>query len=326
MRTFRDLGFTVRTIAGDGPEGAVDVVVPGLAIEATEPPTLAELEAALAGAELVVVENLLTIPLNVPAARALTAVLRGRASLLHHHDPAWQRNRFSTITELPPDDPAWRHVCINELTVGEMAERGIASCCIYNGFETTAAAGDRAALRTELGIGERERLLLHPVRAIARKEVPTAVALADAVGAAYWLPGPAEEGYGPTLETVLAGARTAGVRVLRDPLPADRLADAYAACDAVLYPSSWEGFGLPPIEAAIHRKPVVVGHYPVAAELRALGFRWLEPDDPEALRRALDRPPWEDLEVNHRLAQQHLTLDAQRTKLAALLTEAGWLP
>ena len=130
-----------------------------------------------------------------------------------------------------------------------------------------------------------ERLLLHPVRAIDRKNVPAALALAEAVGATYWLPGPAEDGYGPDARRAsLAGhhasrGRCCSTRPRRPPA----MADAYAACDAVLFPSRWEGFGNPPIEAAAHRRPVVVGHYPVADELRDLGFRWLDPDDPGAL-------------------------------------------
>ena len=75
-----------------------------------------EVEDALADAELVVVENLRTIPLNLPASRVVAGPWPGRPALLHHHDPPWQRSRYADVTELPADDPAWRHVTINELT------------------------------------------------------------------------------------------------------------------------------------------------------------------------------------------------------------------
>ena len=97
-----ELGFTIRTVAGEGP---VDRLVPGLAIDAATPPTNGEVAEALADVDLVVVENLATIPLNLPAARVLGAVLAGRPAILHHHDPPWQRARFAHITELPPTTP-----------------------------------------------------------------------------------------------------------------------------------------------------------------------------------------------------------------------------
>jgi hypothetical protein len=128
-------------------------------------------------------------------------------------------------------------------------------------------------------------VLLHPVRAIERKAIPVAVALAEQLGATYWLTGPAEEGYGPTLAAVLADARCPTVH-----RSAPSMADAYAACDAVALPSTWEGFGLPVLEAAVHRRPVAVGRYPAAAELAALGFRWFDPDDAEPLRAFLAAP------------------------------------
>lgn len=312
------LGFDVVTVAGEGP---VDRTLPGLAIGAAEPPPIGEVEEALADAELVVVENLCTIPLNLPAARVVAEVLRGRPAILHHHDPPWQRDHYAHVTELPPTDPAWRHVTINELTRVEMAERGIEAVTIYNGFDVRTGTGDRHGTRAHLEVVEGELLLAHPVRAIERKGVPTALAVAEALGATYWLLGPAEDGYGDELERLLAGARC---RVLRAPLPHGP--DIYAAPDAVLFPSTWEGFGNPPIEAAIHRRPVVVGSYPVGEELRRLGFRWFDPHDVEGLARFLADPDDELLDHNRAVAVEHLSLEVMAERLRDLLDDAGWLP
>jgi glycosyltransferase involved in cell wall biosynthesis len=317
QRAFADLGWATTTVAGDGP---VDHLLPGLALRAPEPPTDDALASALAGADLVVVENLCTIPLNLPAARAVARVLAGRPAILHHHDPPWQREELAHVTELPPRDPAWRHVTINRLTERQMAERGIAATTIYNGFDVTAAPGDRSATRAALDVARNERLVLHPVRAIARKDVPAAIRLAEALGATYWLAGPAEDGYDDELARELAEA---GCRVIHRPPPTS-MADAYAAADAVAFPSIWEGFGNPPIEAAVHRRPVAVAPYPVADELRALGFRWFDPRDPDALDAFL-RDPDEGLhDTNAAVAAAHFSLDRVRRDLDALLREAGW--
>ncbi len=313
-----DLGFEIITVAGEGP---VDHPVPGLAIAAPAPPDRRELDIALAGADLVLVENILSIPLNLPASLVLAETLRGRPALLHHHDPPWQRERFAHITALPPDDPAWRHVTINEMTRREMAERGIEATTIYNGFDTHPPAGDRAGTRERLGVAPDETLVVHPVRAIERKNIPAALALTEQLGGVYWLLGPAEDGYGPTLDSILA---TAGCRVVwwgdfSRP-------DLYAAADLVVFPSTWEGFGNPPIEAAIHRRPVVVGPYPVADELRELGFRWFGVGAVDEIRSFLACPDPTLIETNHRLAVEHLSHDAMASRIAALIADAGWMP
>ena len=62
------LGFTTFTVAGTGP---VDHLLPGLSIGANEPPARSELASALDGADLVVVENLCSLPLNPAASRAV---------------------------------------------------------------------------------------------------------------------------------------------------------------------------------------------------------------------------------------------------------------
>ena len=310
-------GYDVVTVAGEGP---VDRTVAGLGLDAAEPPPIGEVEDALADADLVLVENLLTIPMNLAASRVVAQVLRGRPALLHHHDPPWQRDRFSHITELPPTDPAWRHVTINELTRDELAQRGIEATCIPNGFDPDPAPGDRDGTRRRFGVVDDEVLLVHPVRAIARKRVPDAVALATSLGATYWLLGPAEEDYAAELDRVLAAATC---RVIHRSCDA---ADAYAACDAVVFPSSWEGFGNPPIEAAAHRRPAAVADYPVSRELRALGFRWFPTDDPEPLAAFLASPDPALLDHNRDVVRRHLSLDVMTERIGALLDDAGWLP
>ena len=68
------LGFEVHTVAGAGP---VDRVVPGLGIDAGVAPTRSEIDTALADADVVVIENLCSLPLNEGAAAALAAARRG---------------------------------------------------------------------------------------------------------------------------------------------------------------------------------------------------------------------------------------------------------
>jgi glycosyltransferase involved in cell wall biosynthesis len=102
--------------------------------------------------------------------------------------------------------------------------------------------------------------------------------------------------------------------------------DAYAAADAIAFPSLREGFGNPPIEAALHNRPVAVGRYPVARELRSFGFEWFDPEEPDRLDAFLREPDAELLENNRRLAASEFSYERMRREIARTLDEAGWLP
>ena len=146
------------------------MVLPGLAIDAPEPPTAGEVRDALAPADLVVVENVCSLPLNPPAAAVAARRPRGRPTVLHHHDLPWQRPHFAHLPP-PPDDPAWAHVTINELSRRELADRGIRADDRLQHLRPGPPGGDRAGTRAALGAAADRPLLLQPTRALPRKNV-----------------------------------------------------------------------------------------------------------------------------------------------------------
>jgi hypothetical protein len=318
-QVLESLGFTVTTVAG---EGSADHIVAGIGLEPTDVPDRRALSDALESADIVVVENACSLPLNPPATEVLAGVLRGRRAILRHHDLPWQRERFAGVDGIPPDDPGWLHVTINELSRGDLAARGITATTIPNTFDVNADAGDRGRARDTASVAADETLLVQPTRAIGRKNVAAGVALAGALDATYWLLGPTEEGYDSELSDILGAATT---RTIFGRPAGLAIADVYAAADAVVLPSTWEGFGNATIESAIHRRPLAIHPYPVAREIAAYGFRWFPVHDPEPLRAWLAAPDDTVLELNHAIAARHFSLDKLRESLRALLAGAGWL-
>jgi glycosyltransferase involved in cell wall biosynthesis len=284
-----ELGFEVRRVAGafedDG--AADDTIVPGLTIEPEHAVAAEAVAEALSGADLVVVENVCSLPLNVEAARAVVRAVTSTRSrvLLRHHDLPWQRRQLASLeNEFPPRLPGALHVTVNLRSRRELEARGYAGAfTVHNYFDLDPVPGDRNATRAAFGFGE-DLVLFHPARAIERKNVPGGVRftaqLARAMGRTvrYWLSGPVEDGYGPTLEKVLERADVP-VTFGR----ASTVADAYAASDAIVFPSTWEGFGNPTIESIAVRRPLAAFPYPVLAEILSSGVRLFSTEAPENL-------------------------------------------
>jgi mannosylglucosylglycerate synthase len=309
----------VITVAGDGP---VDFLIPELAMYRTGRPDRRAVERALAGVDLVLVENLCSLPLNPGASEVVADLLRSRPAVMHHHDLAWQRVATSAMPP-PPDDEAWLHVTINDLSRVQLAERGISATVMRNRFEMNPLPGDRTAMRSRLGIVPDEILVVQPTRAIPRKNVPGGIALAQAIGATYWLLGRAEDGYETELDRILSSAGTPVIWGSPDG-KAVEMSDAYAACDVVTMPSFWEGFGNPSVESAVYRRPLAIGPYPVAAELEAFGFDWFALDESGRLAGWLvDR---DEALLNHNLevASREFALADLPDRLGDLFKTASW--
>ena len=315
VSALRELGHDVQLVAG---EGNVDLRLPGLAIGTTTPLSYNELARALDDADLVIVENLASLPLNLNARDVLYEVLHERRALFHHHDLPWQRDHLAHL-EGPRDEPSWHHVTINELSQRQLAERGIRAVTIYNSFDCDPPRANRAATRAALGL-KHERLVLMPTRVIERKNVGQALELAQSLDAVLWILGPVEDGYDATFAALLA-ASTALVR--HGPVSGTTVHDAYAACDLVVMASTWEGFGNPVLESVTHRRALALHPYPVAQEIAAFGFSFFGVDEPTAIRDFWALDDHSLLDANLAIAREHFNVANLATRLNELLAQVG---
>ncbi|MBM7480364.1 glycosyltransferase family 4 protein [Oerskovia jenensis] len=112
-------------------------------------------------------------------------------------------------------------------------------------------------------------------------------------------------GEGTDLDLVLIGptgwgGTSAEVRAVVDRLPADRvhllgkvpeqaLQVAYRTAAAFCFPSLWEGFGMPVLEAMAHGTPVVTSEGTSMAEVSGAGALLVDPTSPDALADAIRR-------------------------------------
>ena len=315
IAALRHLGHDVATCAGDG---VADVVLPELAMHATSPLARRDLARVLDGADVVVVENVVSLPFNVAARDVLYEILDDRRAIFHHHDLPWQRPQWLNEPALQ-SRATWRHVTINDLSREELAERGVDATTISNSFDCDPPLGRRVATRNALKVGE-ERLLVFPSRVIPRKNVEGAISLAESLDAVLWLLGDAEDGYDATLD---GHVDAASIRVVRGLPPGFDIHDAYAACDLVVVASTWEGFGNPVLESVTHRRPLAVHPYPVLKEIRGFGFTFLDLDDVRGIEQFLTRPEENLFAHNAAIARENFNVADLPGQLSALLENLG---
>ncbi len=329
------LGFEVRRAAGTfggshhGPRHADDVTIRGLDATSGEPaPSAATIAAALDGSDLVVVENLASLPSPAPVSAAVVGGLRqlqrhGTRVVLHHHDlPSQRRDRNDGNAEFPARLDGALHVATSQRSRRELLALGCAPVAFVNPHvDLDAPAGDRSTTRAAFGFPDEAVVLLVPARAAERKNIPGAVRFVQALAGIVavdrlrlWITGPVDAQYAATLDRVIAKC-PCPVTVGR----AATAADAYAACDAVLVPSAWERFGRAPLEAVVARRPCVVGSYPVLGELEAGGLRFFAADEPAELVKYLARPVPQFHAVNTRRARVNFSIEQLPERIGAAL-------
>lgn len=274
-------------------ELAAGIVGPRFAALVAE---LAEwLAGALAGADLAIVHNLLTLHKNLAFSAALQQLLAaGRAPrlLAWCHDFAWRDPLYAA--ELHPGAPwdllrtAWpgaHYVAVSADRRATLASLlGIAAdqiAVVPPGVDLAALlklAPATVALCEQLGLLPADPLLLLPARITRRKNIELAIAVVGELrrlGLAPKLvvtgpPGPHNPANAAYLAQLLdlrerSGARTAVVFLHQQytdelgqprPLGDAMLADLYHLADGLLFPSAYEGFGMPLIEAGLAGIPI----------------------------------------------------------------------
>lgn len=269
------------------------------------------LATAAAGLDVLIVHNALSLHLNL----ALTAALRelldaGRLPpvVAWHHDLAHGSPRFAG--SLHPGHPwdllkgPWAgvtHVAISDARRQEViATLGLTADAVRvipNGIDVEAFLGLHPASRRLLAslrlplVGP---VLLAPARMTPRKNLELAIAAVaslrtDGSDARLIVTGPSDphEAHGKAsyADGLAALARQLGVDGAIHLLahggrstPARVVADLYLASDALLVTSRDEGFGLPVLEAAVSRLPIICADLPPLRALAGAAAAYFQPD------------------------------------------------
>jgi glycosyltransferase involved in cell wall biosynthesis len=160
---------------------------------------------------------------------------------------------------------------------------------VYSGV-TAVTGGDPARGRV---LADCERYVLALGTVEPRKNLPRLVEAFDAVAAAdpdvaLVVAGP--DGWGADALTDAVRRASSGARVRRlGWVTADDRASLLAGATVFAYPSVYEGFGLPPLEAMSVGIPVVAGRAGALPEVTGDAALLADPTDVDALAGALDR-------------------------------------
>jgi len=312
--------------------------------------------------DLLVVENALAIPMHIPLGLAIAAVIESARipTIAHHHDFAWERERFAVNAAadyldaaFPPRLPGVAHVVINSMQRDALAARfGIEAAVVPNvlDFDAPPPKPDEYALgfRADIGLAGNETLVLQPTRIIARKGIGHSVELVRRLAdrnAVLVLSHPAGDEGLDYLREIESRIRDAGIRAIflsgrigrtRGTTPDGRriytLADIYPQADLVTYPSSWEGFGNALLEAVYFGRPVLANAYPVyRSDIAPCGLHVVEMDGEVTdavvaeVRRVLDNPSLqaEWARENFAVGRRHFSMALARERLREAMAEVA---
>lgn len=257
-------------------------------------------------ADRVVVHNALTLHKNhaLAAAIARLAATRPGKFVAWTHDLGWTDAQYDG--ELHDGEPwdRFRRPIENVRYVAVSSERRDETCgllglrradvsVVVNGVDVPAILGlspAGARLAERLGLYDADPLLLLPARLTRRKRIEAAIAAlaalrakgADAALVVTGSPGAHNLGnrrYLAELREQAAGVEGAHLLYALGVRPSYRvIADLYALADVLVLPTGNEGFGIPIVEAGLHRLPIICTDLPALRGLAGDDATYLRPD------------------------------------------------
>ena len=307
---------------------------------------------------LIIPENALAIPMNVPLGLAITELVAETCipTIVHHHDFAWERNRFLVSAcqdyinmSFPPDLPSIKHVVINSLASEQLSHRrGISNTIIPNVLdfanEPQPANGYEGDLRALAGLEEDDLFILQPTRVVPRKwiersiETVSRMKLKNPKLIISHSSGDEGDEYYTKISDYAENMNVEIVHIDRflstyrgSDAQGNKLftiKDVYQCADLITYPSGYEGFGNAFLEAVYFKKPILVNRYSIyVTDIEPLGFEVIMIDGfvsgktIKQIEHVLDDASYRESMVkkNYRLARNFFSFDILKDKLTHLL-------
>lgn len=310
--------------------------------------------------DLLIAENVLSIPMHVPLGLALTETIAETRvpTICHHHDFYWERVRFSLNAvndylrmAFPPNLPHIRHVVINTEAREQLAHRtGISATVIPNvlDFENPPRTDPQKTkiFRADMGLSPDDRIILQPTRIVRRKGIEYAIELVKALDdrrcKLIVSHEAGDEGF-EYVEWLKEYAREHRVDLrlvtiqVADPWNNNgsgrakySLWDVYPFADFITYPSLYEGFGNAFLEAIYFKKPLLVNRYAnFVRDIEPLGFDlavmdgFLSRKTIESVKRILESSELREKMAarNYFVASQHYSYSVLRNQLSAIIKD-----
>lgn len=309
--------------------------------------------------DVIIPENALTIPMNIPLGIAITEFIAETAipTIAHHHDFFWERDRFRINAVMdyldrafPPNLPSMKHVVINSLAGEQLSHRkGISNTIIPNVYNFAQPPSTDCThckeIREIVGLKDDDLFILQPTRVVPRKWVERAVEIVNMMklkNSSLIISHASGDEGDLYYKRVKEYANNLGVNLISiDNIIGTRhevlnsqkkftIGDIYKCADLVTYPSGYEGFGNAFLETIYYKKPIVVNRYSIfVSDIEPKGFDvitfdgFITQEVVDSIYEVLnnDKRRQEMVEKNYRLGLHYFSFEVLEKILISLLEQ-----